>query len=640
MVGAYRAHLLKSHPTPWQVRILLGMLHQSPWCYYPLTLQYLAPEFLELQNGRAGLSAPHAAAVCTEHGMAGCKLCDGSVERAVHHMLASAAVMRNAGLPQPPAHMRVVVAPMEALPLGSQAELDEQPPASESSGMTEDEGECLEQDAAAAGDPSSTLAQPRGLGGRQGDGDDAASTSSSGACSVISISSSSSPSRSSRMAAPALGANASGAESSGAGAAGAAPSSPQRRRGRGGARGAAAAPDCRCGVCELAIARHVMSCTCGAQFHADCLACLFEMQGVAAAEAALGAAPAGPVGWRAPFSCGRCPSCSQRLEWLELLLGMRSYADTAAQPRTRRWVGAAAALWESGRGLAFGCGAAGTAALWPLAACIPLCLPHPCALPPMHAHGMLPGWLACRKAGVPRKAKRSKGGTQAEAAEADPQRPGARQKRTGTRKPRRRQQHDEQGRSAGEEVAAAQQAPRARRQGRRAQSNMEEPPPGSACQPRSSLEEQPAQQQHSQAPKPQPRPRRRQQPAGPTAAAAAAPPASILQGSGQAGAGRSSPPLSSPSGACSAGATGDSPPLPSLRARLQQRRTGIAAAATSTAAAAHQHPPLPLPLPTVQHASPLILEQLGFSIVGDTAPSTRQRQPRPAPPPVIVIDSD
>lgn len=39
-----------------QIRILMGMLHASPWCYYPLTLQIMAPEFATLPKGEVMIS--------------------------------------------------------------------------------------------------------------------------------------------------------------------------------------------------------------------------------------------------------------------------------------------------------------------------------------------------------------------------------------------------------------------------------------------------------------------------------------------------------------------------------------------------------------------------------------------------------
>jgi hypothetical protein len=34
-----------------QVRLMLGMLQQVPYCYYPLTLQWLSEEAASLANG-------------------------------------------------------------------------------------------------------------------------------------------------------------------------------------------------------------------------------------------------------------------------------------------------------------------------------------------------------------------------------------------------------------------------------------------------------------------------------------------------------------------------------------------------------------------------------------------------------------
>jgi len=36
-----------------QIRMLLGMLHASPWRYYPLTLQYLSSTYAQLSVGKA-----------------------------------------------------------------------------------------------------------------------------------------------------------------------------------------------------------------------------------------------------------------------------------------------------------------------------------------------------------------------------------------------------------------------------------------------------------------------------------------------------------------------------------------------------------------------------------------------------------
>ncbi len=34
-----------------KVRLLVGMLHESPWCYYPLTLQFMSQEHAQLMAG-------------------------------------------------------------------------------------------------------------------------------------------------------------------------------------------------------------------------------------------------------------------------------------------------------------------------------------------------------------------------------------------------------------------------------------------------------------------------------------------------------------------------------------------------------------------------------------------------------------
>lgn len=43
-----------------KVRLLLEMLHQPPWRYYPLTLQFLQPEYHKLQAGEGWLEHTHS----------------------------------------------------------------------------------------------------------------------------------------------------------------------------------------------------------------------------------------------------------------------------------------------------------------------------------------------------------------------------------------------------------------------------------------------------------------------------------------------------------------------------------------------------------------------------------------------------
>ncbi len=42
---------------PPQVLLMLSMLHESPWRYFPLTLQYLHPEYASMVKGENGRSA-------------------------------------------------------------------------------------------------------------------------------------------------------------------------------------------------------------------------------------------------------------------------------------------------------------------------------------------------------------------------------------------------------------------------------------------------------------------------------------------------------------------------------------------------------------------------------------------------------
>lgn len=38
-------------PCPLQILLMLHMLHEAPWRYFPLTLQYLQPEYAALIKG-------------------------------------------------------------------------------------------------------------------------------------------------------------------------------------------------------------------------------------------------------------------------------------------------------------------------------------------------------------------------------------------------------------------------------------------------------------------------------------------------------------------------------------------------------------------------------------------------------------
>ena len=92
---------MRDRLNPIQIRIMLGMLHASPWRYYPLSLQYLSSTYAQLSVGKACLRILKIYCIILSFDCI---------------LLTVLTYLHAVGMLSPPDHIRPIIAPMSELP--------------------------------------------------------------------------------------------------------------------------------------------------------------------------------------------------------------------------------------------------------------------------------------------------------------------------------------------------------------------------------------------------------------------------------------------------------------------------------------------------------------------------------------------
>eukprot|EP00879_Flechtneria_rotunda_P010085 GHRR01010543.1.p1 GENE.GHRR01010543.1~~GHRR01010543.1.p1 ORF type:complete len:866 (+),score=343.31 GHRR01010543.1:585-3182(+) len=297
------------HGVKGKVRLLLGMLSESPWRYYPLTLQYTAQQHTAL----------------------------------------------NKGCPDPPDHMPVLVAPLVDLPktLHDNSEAE----GYENGQDAQDRGQDGRGSNGAVEDEISGSAQ--GVAGSSQDVELAGgcqldvgqtSDSSSGSSTLSSVGSGSRRRRQhtaqQQLSVPDSSdifvlsdidsdAGSSSTNSNQCASKTVVVAAGAKRGGKAKVVRKEKVPASRCSCCDRAIERFLLACTqCTAEYHTDCLGQSFLQQQQEAAAPAAAGAGAGCTASLLP-SHGRCVVCGKQLAWLDLLAAMKPFGQERQQPAKR-----------------------------------------------------------------------------------------------------------------------------------------------------------------------------------------------------------------------------------------------------------------------------------------------------------------